>query len=186
MCSEPACPQCRMQMQSRRDCKRDSRFDRLMQQLYGDLQGFEEQARLNALCRLPSGLCQDSIHWITRPYCIHEAWLYLGDSCSAITALSVALDVMIACHTEGECAGGPSRGPGQAARAPAGKRPGSAACKASHASRCGCPRPRAPSACKHCDTLPARCQRAVPDSHCMPRYHYSCSGLNGLLALAGC
>ena len=42
-CSEPACPQCRMQMQSRRDCKRDSRFDRLMQQLYGDLQGFEAQ-----------------------------------------------------------------------------------------------------------------------------------------------
>ena len=30
-------------MQSRRDCKRDSRFDRLMQQLYGDLQGFEAQ-----------------------------------------------------------------------------------------------------------------------------------------------
>ena len=43
VCSEPACPQCRMQMQSRRDCKRDSRFDRLMQQLYGDLQGFEAQ-----------------------------------------------------------------------------------------------------------------------------------------------
>ena len=41
--SEPACPQCRMQMQSRRDCKRDSRFDRLMQQLYGDLHGSEAQ-----------------------------------------------------------------------------------------------------------------------------------------------
>ena len=41
--SEPACPQCRMQMQSRRDCKRDSRFNRLMQQLYGDLHGSEAQ-----------------------------------------------------------------------------------------------------------------------------------------------
>lgn len=30
-------------MQSRRECKRDSRFDRLLQQLYGDLQGFEAQ-----------------------------------------------------------------------------------------------------------------------------------------------
>ncbi len=49
VCSEPACPQCRMQMQSRRDCKRDSRFDRLLQQLYGDLQGFEAQVGLRIL-----------------------------------------------------------------------------------------------------------------------------------------
>ena len=30
-------------MQSRRDCKAHSRFDRLMQHLYGDLSGFEAQ-----------------------------------------------------------------------------------------------------------------------------------------------
>ena len=46
VCSEPSCPQCRRQMQSRRDCKRDSRFDRLMKQLYGDLHGFEAQVLL--------------------------------------------------------------------------------------------------------------------------------------------
>ena len=71
-------------MQSRRDCKRDSRFDRLMQQLYGDLQGFEEQVRLNALfgpvvrggelgsasiwrVLVESQLCQDVLRQTTRP-----------------------------------------------------------------------------------------------------------------------
>ena len=38
-------------MQSRRECKRDSRFDRLLQQLYGDLQGFEAQVLIYYLLK---------------------------------------------------------------------------------------------------------------------------------------
>jgi hypothetical protein len=32
-------------MQSRRDCKRDLRLDRLLAALYGDIQRYEEQAQ---------------------------------------------------------------------------------------------------------------------------------------------
>ncbi len=50
-------------MQSRRDCKRDSRFDRLLQQLYGDLQGFEAQVLIYILLehvlRGARRLCRD-------------------------------------------------------------------------------------------------------------------------------
>ncbi|BDA51323.1 probable E3 ubiquitin-protein ligase RING1 at N-terminal half [Coccomyxa sp. Obi] len=41
--SEPSCPQCREQMQSRRDCKRDSRFDRLLTLLYENISSYEAQ-----------------------------------------------------------------------------------------------------------------------------------------------
>ncbi|CAL8466322.1 g5858 [Coccomyxa elongata] len=41
--SEPSCPQCREQMQSRRDCKRDSRFDRLLKLLYDNISSYEAQ-----------------------------------------------------------------------------------------------------------------------------------------------
>ncbi|EIE19839.1 hypothetical protein COCSUDRAFT_58076 [Coccomyxa subellipsoidea C-169] len=41
--SEPSCPQCRVQMQSRRDCKRDVRFDRLLKLLYTNLRSYEAQ-----------------------------------------------------------------------------------------------------------------------------------------------
>ena len=56
--SEPACPQCRMQMQSRRDCKRDSRFNRLMQQLYGDLHGSDAQVSFET-----RSSCTSLEHW---------------------------------------------------------------------------------------------------------------------------
>ena len=44
-CSEPSCPQCRMAMQSRRDCKRDARLDRLLGILYADIGAYEDQVR---------------------------------------------------------------------------------------------------------------------------------------------
>ncbi|KAK9902834.1 hypothetical protein WJX75_008005 [Coccomyxa subellipsoidea] len=41
--NEPSCPQCREQMQSRRDCKRDIRFDRLLKLLYTNIRSYEAQ-----------------------------------------------------------------------------------------------------------------------------------------------
>ncbi|KAK9848486.1 hypothetical protein WJX84_005032 [Apatococcus fuscideae] len=40
---ENSCPQCREPMQSRRDCKRDVRFDRLLSVLYGNVDRYEEK-----------------------------------------------------------------------------------------------------------------------------------------------
>ncbi|KAK9863188.1 hypothetical protein WJX84_004125 [Apatococcus fuscideae] len=40
---ENSCPQCREPMQSRRDCKRDVRFDRLLSVLYGNVERYEEK-----------------------------------------------------------------------------------------------------------------------------------------------
>ncbi len=48
VCSEPSCPQCRVQMQSRRDCKRDARFDRLLKLLYTNLRSYEAQVRISS------------------------------------------------------------------------------------------------------------------------------------------
>ena len=42
---ENVCPQCRKPMQSRRDCKPDPRFDRLVALLYDDVSKYEEEVR---------------------------------------------------------------------------------------------------------------------------------------------
>ncbi len=42
---ENVCPQCRGPMQSRRDCKADPRFDRIISLLYDNVQQYEEQVR---------------------------------------------------------------------------------------------------------------------------------------------
>ena len=47
-CSEPSCPQCRVPMQSRRDAKRDTRFDRLLKVLYSNISRYEAQARITS------------------------------------------------------------------------------------------------------------------------------------------
>lgn len=43
--SEPSCPQCRVPMQSRRDCKKDPRYDRLLAVLYANIYSYEEKVR---------------------------------------------------------------------------------------------------------------------------------------------
>ncbi|KAL3140935.1 hypothetical protein ABBQ32_005465 [Trebouxia sp. C0010 RCD-2024] len=43
VCRENNCPQCRMPMQSRRDCKKDGKYDRLLRLLYDDIQKYETE-----------------------------------------------------------------------------------------------------------------------------------------------
>lgn len=43
VCRENNCPQCRMPMQSRRDCKKDGKYDRLLRLLYDDIEKYETE-----------------------------------------------------------------------------------------------------------------------------------------------
>ena len=54
LCRDNSCPQCRLPMQSRRDCKKDPRFDCFLELLYHNIELYEEQVSTSSLESWPS------------------------------------------------------------------------------------------------------------------------------------